>query len=361
MRAVFVVSLRLVGVALSMLMLGAVPVSAAGPMAIDSAATHTLMGSSAGAIDTYAFTVPLQPVAYPMIVANFTPSGVSDGGQAGFQVYLNGTNIAAGSRGPEPGLIEYTLPQNPSGVVVIQVFNYSSVTVSYSLMVTNVPVNIPNGPARSGSSMDQPMPINGTLNGSLPGSSSGSFAYYSFPSAGANPPTTITLSYAPANSPLDQAVGFNVLDDTGTNIGSAIQPAGQNMPAATIGVQLNVNPGSVLTVQVVNYAQGIPITYRLAVTGIPPSFNVPAAGGTAATTAPSAPGAFQPFWVENFAVTPLWSGTNQHAVSFGNQPQFSSFLVTRPQSGGRLYVLNPRTGNYAYIDAAAVGPSGPPK
>jgi hypothetical protein len=32
----------------------------------------------------------------------------------------------------------------------------------------------------------------------------------------------------------------------------------------------------------------------------------------------------------------------------------------KPQSGSRLYVLNPRTDNFGYIDADAVGPSGSP-
>ena len=46
--------------------------------------------------------------------------------------------------------------------------------------------------------------------------------------------------------------------------------------------------------------------------------------------------------------------------SFGNVPQFSYLQVAEPQVGTRLYVLNPKTNNYAYVNASDVGPSGPP-
>jgi hypothetical protein len=50
-------------------------------------------------------------------------------------------------------------------------------------------------------------------------------------------------------------------------------------------------------------------------------------------------------------------GTSQ---TFGEKPQFSYFQVVEPQIGNRLLVLDPDTGNYGYVNAADVGPSGPP-
>lgn len=67
-----------------------------------------------------------------------------------------------------------------------------------------------------------------------------------------------------------------------------------------------------------------------------------------------------PQWVQNFVETDLWSGPDSNAISFGQVPQWSYFLVSAPQNGPRLYVLNPLTGGYAYIDASAVGPSSSP-
>lgn len=50
-------------------------------------------------------------------------------------------------------------------------------------------------------------------------------------------------------------------------------------------------------------------------------------------------------------------GTSQ---VFSAQPQFTYLQVTEPQIGGRLLVLDPTTGNYAYVNATDVAPSGPP-
>ncbi len=69
---------------------------------------------------------------------------------------------------------------------------------------------------------------------------------------------------------------------------------------------------------------------------------------------------FKSWWVENFRETELWSGEGPRALSFGKLKQWSFLSVARPQDGPRLYVYNPLSGNYAYVDASAVGPSGPP-
>jgi hypothetical protein len=46
--------------------------------------------------------------------------------------------------------------------------------------------------------------------------------------------------------------------------------------------------------------------------------------------------------------------------TFGTKPQFSYLQVVEPQIGGRLLVLDPDSGNYTYVNASDVGPSGPP-
>lgn len=65
-------------------------------------------------------------------------------------------------------------------------------------------------------------------------------------------------------------------------------------------------------------------------------------------------------WVQNFVPTELWSGPDANAISFGTAPQWDYFQVVSPQPNGRLYVFVARTKNFAFIDAKAVGPSGPP-
>lgn len=72
---------------------------------------------------------------------------------------------------------------------------------------------------------------------------------------------------------------------------------------------------------------------------------------------------FEPFWVKNHQVTDMWSGPTEASgvVSFGTtSQQFCSFQVVLPPDGQRLYVFNPYSQNYFWIDAAAVGPAGAP-
>lgn len=75
---------------------------------------------------------------------------------------------------------------------------------------------------------------------------------------------------------------------------------------------------------------------------------------------PRVAAAFDGFWVQNHTETPLWSGPDAQAVSFGLAPQWSYFRVVSPQQGERLQVVDARNGGLAYIDAPAVGPSSPP-
>jgi hypothetical protein len=350
------------GLSVLTLVAGLPVASADSGLSVPATGTRTLVGSSAGALENYNFTVPA-PVAAPTVTVTFSPATLADGKQAGFVVRLSGTQVGTGSQTAVPGVLSYTLPANPSGIASVQVFAYSTVPSSFTVQSTGVPAGVANGPATNNSTADQAASLNGTLSESLAASTGGTFAFFAFPSAGASPPSTVSLTYSPADARVAQAVGFNILDAYGNNIGSAVQPAGQNQAAATLTYDLSRTPGEPLSIQVFNYAPGVQVTYHLSVSGIAPAFSTPAAAPppptTAATASPAS--AFQPFWVENFVVTPIWSGADSAAISFGNAPQFSSFLVVRAQTSSRLYVFNPRTGNYGYVDAAAVGPSGPPR
>jgi hypothetical protein len=68
---------------------------------------------------------------------------------------------------------------------------------------------------------------------------------------------------------------------------------------------------------------------------------------------------FTAYWVKNHRETDMWSGPTGQAgvVSFGKTSrQFCAFQVVRPQEGGRLYVLNPYSKDFFWIDADSVGP-----
>ncbi len=80
-----------------------------------------------------------------------------------------------------------------------------------------------------------------------------------------------------------------------------------------------------------------------------------------ATSGPDAPASgSQPFWVQSFRPTQLWSGQDANATGFGVLPVWSYLQVLEARSGARLFVRVAATGNVAYVDRADVGPSGPP-
>ncbi len=65
---------------------------------------------------------------------------------------------------------------------------------------------------------------------------------------------------------------------------------------------------------------------------------------------------YKPTWVGALRATDLWSGV-EGSVSLGRAAAGDQLLVMEPPGGPRLHVLNPKTKNYAFVDAAAVSPS----
>ncbi|MBV8087822.1 MAG: hypothetical protein JO247_23685 [Chloroflexi bacterium] len=74
------------------------------------------------------------------------------------------------------------------------------------------------------------------------------------------------------------------------------------------------------------------------------------------------PAVIVPAWVQNFDPNAhIFSGPDQAAQDFGAAgPAYTTFTVVAPQVGTRLYVYNPVSSNYGWIDVSGVGPSGPP-
>lgn len=71
-----------------------------------------------------------------------------------------------------------------------------------------------------------------------------------------------------------------------------------------------------------------------------------------------------PYWVKNHEIAEMWSGPvgQDGVISFGKtSAQFCSFQVLQPQGNDRLYVLNPHSKNYFWIDARSIGPAPPPE
>jgi hypothetical protein len=57
----------------------------------------------------------------------------------------------------------------------------------------------------------------------------------------------------------------------------------------------------------------------------------------------------------------IYSGPFAEGVDYGVAgPQYTTFTVVAPQVGSRLFVYNPTTDNYGWIDVSGIGPAPPP-
>jgi L,D-transpeptidase catalytic domain len=65
-------------------------------------------------------------------------------------------------------------------------------------------------------------------------------------------------------------------------------------------------------------------------------------------------------WVQTWQPADLWSNTGPTAISFGKVRPFTYLRVAGEVQSNRLYVYNPKTQGYAYVDAGLVGPSTAP-
>src|SRR5438128_1746212 len=88
---------------------------------------------------------------------------------------------------------------------------------------------------------------------------------------------------------------------------------------------------------------------------------------TTPTPAPTPPRAPSPtstpvatLWLQALRPLTLWSGPDSLAEPLGTAARWDYFAIAHPQMGGRILVLVARSNNYAWVDALAVGPSGPP-
>jgi lipoprotein-anchoring transpeptidase ErfK/SrfK len=66
------------------------------------------------------------------------------------------------------------------------------------------------------------------------------------------------------------------------------------------------------------------------------------------------------FWVQTHVLTTAWSTGEDDAESLGRIQQWRYLEVVGPSENGRWPTIDPRTQSRAYVDASAVGPSGPP-
>src|SRR3954471_2349804 len=65
-------------------------------------------------------------------------------------------------------------------------------------------------------------------------------------------------------------------------------------------------------------------------------------------------------WVQTWQPADMWSNDGPTAISFGKVRPFTFLRLHGEVVNSRIYVYNPKTQNFAFVDAGLVGPSAPP-
>jgi len=168
--------------------------------------------------------------------------------------------------------------------------------------------------------------------------------------------TTFTLAAQHVNFP--RGTGASAVPEA--ELGTAASPI------LLLVVALSGALGLALAVVVASSVSGLLTSSSSAPTMAGVQSQTPATTAIAGGLNTPTPGAaeFSPFWVRNHEITDMWSGPEGQAtaVSFGKtSAQFCVFLVVHPQDNARLYVLNPYSNDYFWIDEKSVGPADRPE
>src|SRR5215204_3965244 len=65
-------------------------------------------------------------------------------------------------------------------------------------------------------------------------------------------------------------------------------------------------------------------------------------------------------WVQTWQPADISSNNCPTAISFGKVRPFTYLRLHGEVENGRIYIYNPKSQNFAYVDAGLVGPSAPP-
>jgi hypothetical protein len=226
---------------------------------------------SAGTFATYVIRQPSgQAITLTM---NYSPFDAESAHRVGFSVYQNAVKLFSGT-GKATGLHDpantttitaKVTPKADAGPVLVQVFNYGDVAITFTVdatgaLLATTPPPMPRMTAQA--------PASATQSGHLDVNSAGTFANYEIgnPSGEA---VTLTLNYAPFDAVSSHGVGFTVYQDgvklfSGTGKATGLHDP-ENLTTITAKVTPKADAGPVL-VQVYNYGQ-VPIDFTLDASG----------------------------------------------------------------------------------------------
>ncbi len=258
------------------------------PAPLTSVAHGSIVGSSAGAYNFYTVNYPGQYVVGTLTL-NFSPSDPITSSAVGLDVYQNGTEIAStnGTSGPNPGTTTTPFAVAQAGPVLVEVYNYDpGENVTYELDLSGLPVTsapspshappaasapapatapAPAAPAPTTSSplgtASNPISLSQPRSGTLPGSPSGSYAYYTLNYSGDGSFQTVNFTFSPNGGDVANAVFVNVYQN-GTLLTSVPGTDNGSLNPGQLQVLFTSTTAGPVLIQVGNYSS-TPINFSI--------------------------------------------------------------------------------------------------
>jgi hypothetical protein len=127
-----------------------------------------------------------------------------------------------------------------------------------------------------GKSAATAMPLTSIATGSITGSTTGAFSYYTFNYPGDGSVGTLTISISPSDPVTEVVVGANLYQNGSllANMNSVGNPPGMN------SVTFSSTTAAPVLVQVYNYSSGTPVSFQLQLNGVNQATPAPAATAT---------------------------------------------------------------------------------
>ncbi len=239
---------------------------------LSSVATTTLTGNNAGSFTYYTFNYPGDG-SVATIGMNFAPNDPSTASGVGVTVWQNGQQVAATNGvGSTPGAVSTFFSSTTAGPVLVQVYNYVpgepvQLQVNVSGLATAAPTpqpapsTAPPAPvAKVSSSSSSATSLEKALTTTLPGSSGGSYQYFTENYPGDGSQHTLNLSFSPPGADAGAGLFVNVYQD------GNLLATGQGTDGSYAGVMSvsysSLTAGPVL-IQVANYNPDTTISYTI--------------------------------------------------------------------------------------------------
>jgi len=236
------------------------------PHVLTSAApvAKALAGSEAGSFHYYIIHYP-GGEADVRVRVTFEPQEPAVAAALGFNVYGPDGREHRGDWKADDGYLEVTYQREAAADLLVQVYNYSTRTVSYTITVVGLPeavvplVDIE--PAEVEPVEADEVTVEEPLSGVVMGSLAGAFGEHTIIYEGSEKEVTVTMAFAPADPSFGEAFGLNVYGPSGERVASAAPTDDWAVRKATISTDV---AGEYL-LQVYNYTDGIPLHYWLEV------------------------------------------------------------------------------------------------